>query len=170
MLVHAALPVRSLASVQLLTLLWAIPVFWLSCFQLHASSLLDHSTLECFHNVFAAPLRTAQDLRILLQNGSRKRCSTRSSTDRGLDFCTSLLMLDCRTVKVCSFRNCIACVCCHSSHLETRFASRTMRGMSGSLLSDPLVRCHFSFRDSSCSHADQSSGFAVLVSHFPIRA
>ena len=56
MLEHAARHVRLLDSVQLLSPLLAIPAFLLDCVQLHASILLDHSTLECYHNVFAALL------------------------------------------------------------------------------------------------------------------
>ena len=79
-------------------------------------------------------------------HGSRELFSTWSSTDQDLDFCTLLTVLDCCTVEVCSFRNCRASVCCHSSDLETCFATRIIRGMSVSLVSDPFVCSHFSFR------------------------
>ena len=36
------------------------------CAQSHARTLLDHSALECFHNVIAAPSKTARDLRMML--------------------------------------------------------------------------------------------------------
>ena len=63
-LAHVALHVRLLDSVQLLSLLFANPIFWLYCVPLHAINLLDHSTLECYHTVFAAPSETVPDFRI----------------------------------------------------------------------------------------------------------
>ena len=56
------------------------------------------------------------------------------------------LFLTVLILKVCSFRNCLAWVCCPSSHLQTRFAARIICGMSSSLVIDPLVCCIFSFR------------------------
>ena len=56
MLEHAARHVRLLHSVQLLSPLLAIPAFLLDCVQLHVGTILDHSALECFHDVFAALL------------------------------------------------------------------------------------------------------------------
>ena len=115
---------RSLDSIQLLSLLLAIPVFWQYCVQLHASTLLDNITLGMF---------------------------------------------DCPVVNVCSFRNCLASVCCYSSHLQTRLASRIICGMPGSLVRDPFVCCLRSFRGFSLVLMLSSHEvFAILVSHFPV--
>ena len=87
--------------------------FGLYCVPLDAGTLLDHTTLECFHNVFLQHLQ--EQLKIFeccafAMNCSRKRFSTRSSTDQDHDFCTLLTLLDCCVVKVCSFRHCLSWV------------------------------------------------------------
>ena len=64
----------------------------------------------------------------LPMNGSRKRFSTQSSTNQDLDFC-----------------NCLSRMRRHSSHFDTRFASRIICGVSSSLVRDPSITCHFTF-------------------------
>ena len=157
MLVHAALHVRLLDSDQLLSLLLAVPIFLLCCVQLHADTLLDHK----YTGMFPQRLRSTFKNSSRSSNFARLRCTALAKVPpRGpapsgdLDFCTLLTVLDCRMVKVCSFRNCLA-------HLQTRFASRIMCGMSGSLERNPLADSHFSvislaaFSLSLVSHADQ---------------
>ena len=60
------LRVRSLDFVRLLSLLLAFQVVLQHGVQLLVSILFDHSILDCFRNVFAAPSETARDPRILL--------------------------------------------------------------------------------------------------------